>query len=388
MKVKGYLREDGSIGVRNHIAILPTIGCVNVVAQRIAMQVDGATPILHHQGCCQLPPDLDVVTKVLTGLGKNPNVKAVLLVSLGCESISAEDVKESINSGKLVEIVRLQEMGGLTKTVSKGVKIAQGMADDAKEDKRTEASLSNLTIGVKCGASDTTSGLASNPATGNAVDRLIEEGAKVLFGETTEVLGAEHILGNRGVNGKVKDKIYEKVEQMENRAEAFGVDMRGGQPTGGNIRGGLTTIEDKSLGAIVKSGTKPIQDVLEYGEIPQKPGLYFMDSPGREMEYLTGAVSAGSQIVLFSTGIGAPQGFPIAPVIKITGNKHTYRKLEEHMDINVSQIIEGEETIEETGKRIFDSVVAVASGEKVKAELLGYDETGVNNEIYVKGPTI
>jgi altronate dehydratase large subunit len=220
------------------------------------------------------------------------------------------------------------------------------MENDAKEDKGTKASLSDLTIGVKCGASDATSGLASNPAVGNAVDKLIEESATVIFGETTEVLGAEHILAKRGVDKKVKDKIYEKVEQMENRAKAFGVDMRGGQPTKGNIRGGLTTIENKSLGAIVKGGTKPIQDVLGYGKSPPKPGLYFMDSPGREMEYLTGVVSAGAQIVLFTTGIGAPQGFPIAPVIKVTGNKHTYRKLEEYMDIDVSKIIEGEETFQ------------------------------------------
>lgn len=387
MKINGYLRESGSIGVRNHVAVIPTVGCANEVALRIATDVNGAVPILHHQGCCQLQPDLEIVTKILTGLSKNPNVSSVLLVSLGCESIKAEEIKKKIKLEKPVEIVRLQELGGITETVSQGISTAQEMALDTKSS-RDEAKMSNLMIGVKCGASDTTSGLASNPAVGSAVDKLIREGATVIFGETTEVLGAENILARRALNKEVADKLLEKVGEMERRAESLGVDMRGGQPTGGNIKGGLTTIEEKSLGAIVKSGTGVIEDVLEYGERPLKQGLYFMDSPGREMEFLTGVASAGCQVILFSTGLGAPQGFPIVPVIKISGNQNTCEHLREHIDVDVSTIIKGEEKIEEAGDRIFEEIVEVASGKRVKAELLDYDRSGVNSDIYTKGPTI
>lgn len=387
MKFQGYLRKDGLVGVRNYLAVIPTVGCVNEVASRIAGQINGAAPILHHQGCCQLKPDLEMVTKVLIGIGKNPNVSSVLLVSLGCESVNGEEIEKEIRSDKPVERICLQELGGITRTVSQGIMIAQRMALDSSNS-RSEARLSDLTIGIKCGASDTTSGIASNPAVGVAADRLLEEGATVIFGETTEVIGAEHVLARRAKNKEVANKIWEKVRQMEERAKVLGVDMRGGQPTAGNIRGGLTTIEEKSLGAIVKAGTKPIEGVLEYGEKPSKPGLYFMDSPGREMEFITGIASAGAQIMLFSTGLGAPQGFPISPVIKVSGNPGTCHHLEEHIDLDVSAIVKGKEEIEEAGNRIFEEVIKVASGKRVKAELLNYDKNGVNNNIYAIGPII
>ncbi len=387
MTFKGYLRKDGSIGVRNYVAIIPTVGCVNEVARRIASKVNEAVPYLHHQGCCLLSPDIAIIKKVLVGIGNNPNVGAVLLVSLGCESLIAEELRDLISPHKLVALIRLQELGGITRTVKEGILHARKLAKDIQQE-RTHANLCDLTIGIKCGASDATSGLASNPSIGCAVDTLVDEGSTVIFGETTEVLGAEHILASRAASKRVGNKIIEKVRNMEERVKAFGVDMRGGQPTAGNIKGGITTIEEKSLGAIVKGGSRPIKDVLEYGEPPPDPGLYFMDSPGREMEFLTGTVSGGSQIILFSTGVGAPQGFPIAPVVKITGNKQTYQNLVEHMDIDVSTVIEGSETVEKAGNRIVDEIIEVASGKRVKAEIVGYDTAGVNTNIYVTGPVI
>ncbi len=375
------------MGVRSYVGVIPTVGCVNEVVGRIAKQIDGGVPILHHQGCCQLKPDLEMVTRVLIGFGRNPNISSVLLVSLGCESVNAEEVEEQIGADKPVKRVCLQELGGITKTVRQGVRMAQEMALDSLNG-RCEAELSELIIGIKCGASDTTSGIASNPAIGVAADRLLEEGATVIFGETTEVIGAEHILARRAKNEEVANRILEKVRDMEERAKLLGADMRGGQPTAGNIRGGLTTIEEKSLGAIVKAGTKPIEDVLEYGERPQKPGLYFMDSPGREMEFLAGLASAGAQIMLFSTGLGAPQGFPFCPVIKVSANPDTCKHLKEHIDVDLSKVVKGEEEIEEAGNKIFEEVIEVASGKKVKAELSNYDRRGVNSNIYVIGPII
>lgn len=385
--MEGFIRPVGPAGARNYIAVIPTVGCVNEVARRIAAAVPSARPMLHHQGCCQLPTDVRIVTDVLTGVCLNPNISAVVLVSLGCESVKAEHIVEAVRPSKPVELLRVQAMGGITATVDTGIRAARAFAADLP-DKRAPVPLSDLIIGVKCGASDTTSGLASNTATGNAVDRLVEAGATVLFGETTEVIGAEHILVRRAASDEVATGILDYVHAMEARVNAMGVDMRGGQPTEGNIRGGLTTIEEKSLGAIVKSGTMPISGVVRYGERPSAPGLYFMDSPGREMEFLTGLASAGCQVMLFSTGIGAPQGFPLAPVIKISGNVNTCRVLGEYIDLDVSAIVAGNESIADAGKRVFDLVLQVFSGEPTRSELLEYDSSGVNSNIYTIGPTI
>jgi len=385
--MEGFLRTAGPAGARDYIAVIPSVGCVNEVARRIAAAVPSARPMLHHQGCCQLPTDVKIVTDVLTGVCLNPNVAAVVLVSLGCESVTAEDIVNTVRPAKPVELVRVQAMGGITAATEKGIAAARKLAEQ-QSGRRGSIALSDLIIGVKCGASDTTSGLASNTATGSAVDRLLKAGATVLFGETTEVIGAEHILVRRARNEAVASALMGCVNAMEARVNAMGVDMRGGQPTEGNIRGGLTTIEEKSLGAIVKSGTMPINGVVRYGERPSAPGLYFMDSPGREMEFLTGLASAGCQVMLFSTGIGAPQGFSLAPVIKICGNENTCRTLNEYIDVDVSGIVAGTESLDAAGARLFDRVLTVFSGEQVKAEILGYDSSGVNSNIYTIGPTI
>lgn len=385
--MQGYSRTLGPAGARNYVAIVPTVGCVNEIARRIAEAVPDARPMLHHHGCCQLPTDVAIVTDVLTGICRNPNVGAVVLVSLGCESVTAEHIVESVQAYKPVELVRVQAMGGITAATRNGIEAAERLASEL-DMSRVEMPLADLVVGVKCGASDTTSGLASNTAVGAAVDRIVEAGATVVFGETTEVIGAEHVLVRRACNQSVASRLLECVAGMEARANAMGVDMRGGQPTEGNIRGGLTTIEEKSLGAIVKSGTLPLNDVVRYGERPGGPGLYFMDSPGREMEFLTGLASAGCQVMLFSTGIGAPQGFPLAPVIKISGNSNTCRNLAEYIDIDVSGIVSGTETVEAAGVRIYDQILKVFSGESVKAEILEYDSAGVNSNIYTVGPTI
>jgi len=385
--MEGFLRPVGPAGARDYVAVVPSVGCVNEVARRIAAAVPAARPMLHHHGCCQLPTDVQIVTDVLTGVCRNPNVAAVVLVSLGCESVTAEHILDAVKPEKPVELVRVQAMGGITSAVDKGIAAARRLAE-GRSGARDEVGLSDLVIGVKCGASYTTSGLASNTAAGNAVDRLVRAGATVLFGETTEVIGAEHILVRRACNDDVASKLLGCVAAMEARVNAMGVDMRGGQPTEGNIRGGLTTIEEKSLGAIVKSGTLHISGVVPYGERPPAPGLYFMDSPGREMEFLTGLASAGCQVMLFSTGIGAPQGFSLAPVIKISGNANTCRNLGEYIDLDVSGIVAGIETVEQAGARVLDAAVRAFSGEQVKAEVLEYDSSGVNSNIYTIGPTI
>ena len=383
MEFMGFQRENGEIGVRNYVAVIPTVGCANEVAEAIADRVPGSKPLLHHQGCCMIQSDIEVVERTLIGLGSNPNVAAVVLVGLGCESVSIDRVGDGIaETGKPVESVVIQDIGGFSKAVEKGVEAAKKGVEHAKRFKRQSFDLSNLTVGIKCGSSDATSGIVSNPAVGLVIDRLIDEGGTAIFGEITEMIGAEHVLARRAKTPEVAEQILKVVHELEEKIKSLGVDIRGSNPTPGNIRGGLSTIEEKSLGAIVKGGSKPIQGVLDYGEKPDGKGLYIMVSPGREIEFLTGPVAGGAQIMIFTTGRGAPQGYPIAPVIKVCGNPRTSEKLSEHIDVDVSDVITENKTLEEAAEKIFDKLVKVASGEKTKAEIIGYDKT---IDIYVRG---
>jgi len=386
MSFLGYPREDGQVGVRNYIGIISTVVCANDVSLKISQQVEGTTAYLHDQGCTQTPIDLETVKRTLINLGKNPNLAGVLLVSLGCESIVAEEIESEIaKSGKPVKIIRIQEAGGMLPAIAQGSNIAHDMVVEASKIGKEEFDDSKLVIAVKCGASDTTSGLISNPSAGAALDIVNELGGTCIFGETTEFLGAEHTLVRRAVNKEIGEKIINIVTRMEDRTKRMGVDMRGGQPTTGNIKGGLTTIEDKSLGAVIKSGTKPIDDVYEYGDKVTKKGLYIVDSPGREPEFLTAAAAAGAQIIIFTTGIGAPQGFPFVPVLKVTGNPNTYKKLYDHVDIYIEIPEKGENKIQEAGKEIFEELEKIASGKKTKSEVLGY---GQFSNIFTVGPVI
>ncbi|HCV55541.1 MAG TPA: galactonate dehydratase, partial [Erysipelotrichaceae bacterium] len=383
----GYRRPDGSVGSRNYVAIIPSVTCANDVANAIAREVQGTVVYLHHQGCCQLPPDLDRVTETLISLGKSPNVGAVLIVSLGCEGTDHERMyKELKATGKPVEIIHIQELGGVSKAIQAGTDLARKLVIEISGLQRTEADMSEIVMAIKCGASDTTSGMASNCVIGYVADHLVDLGATVIFGETTEFLGGEHLLARRAVNKEVADKIYEIVNNMETRAKSVGCDMRRGQPTPGNIAGGLSSIEEKSLGAIVKSGTRPIQGVLEYPEhVTTQKGLWIKDTPGREPEILTGMAATGAQFMCFSTGRGAPQGFPSMPVIKICGNPNTYERMQNDMDLNAGLIITGEKTIEQVGEEAIAKLIRVLNGEMTKNEAIQYFSA---IDIHCLGPVI
>ncbi len=383
----GYRRPDGRYGARNLVAIIPSVTCANDVAQAIVRQVGGTVAYLHHQGCCQLPPDLERVTDTLISLGRGPNVAAVLIVSLGCEGTDHARMYDELRAtGKPVEIIRIQELGGVSKAIREGTDIARRMVIAASGLQRERADLSNVVMAIKCGASDTTSGIASNCVIGAVADRLVDLGATVVFGETTEFIGGEHLLARRAVDERVAHRIYEIVDQMETRAKSVGCDMRRGQPTPGNIAGGLSSIEEKSLGAIVKSGTRPIQGVLDYPEfVSDQKGLWIKDTPGREPEILTGMAATGAQFMCFSTGLGAPQGFPSMPVIKICGNPHTYERMEEDMDVNAGLVITGERSIEEVADEVFAKIVRVLGGEMTKNEAIGYFSA---IDIHCLGPVI
>lgn len=383
----GYVRADGQVGCRNHVAVIPSVTCAGDVASAIVRQVAGTVGFFHHQGCCQLPPDLDRVTETLISLGCSPNVGAALIVSLGCEGTDTERLYEMIRAtGKPVEIIRIQELGGVSAAIKAGIDAAQELVMEISGMQRQAVDISRVTMSIKCGASDTTSGMASNCVIGYVADKLVDLGATVVFGETTEFLGGEHLLARRAVTQEVGQKILDIVDRMEKRARSLGCDMRKGQPTPGNIAGGLSSIEEKSLGAIVKSGTRPIQGVLEYPErIGERKGLWIKDTPGREPEILTGMAATGAQFMMFSTGRGAPQGFPTMPVLKICGNPNTYERMQHDMDINAGRIITGERSIEEVGEEAYAAVLALLSGRQTKNETLGYHSS---IDIYTLGPVI
>jgi altronate dehydratase large subunit len=387
MEFYGYKRPDGSYGARNYTAIIPSVTCANDVACAIAHQVQGTVVYQHHQGCSQMPPDLERVTNTLISLGKSPNVGAILIVSLGCEGTDHERMYQELSAtGKPVEIIHIQELGGVSNAIRVGTDLARKLVIAISGQQRVPADISHVIMSIKCGASDTTSGMASNCVIGYVADKLVDLGATVIFGETTEFLGGEHLLAKRAVNKQVADKIYEIVNAMETRAKSVGVDMRRGQPTLGNIAGGLSSIEEKSLGAIVKSGTRPIQGVLDYPDhVTTQKGLWIKDTPGREPEILTGMAATGAQFMCFSTGRGAPQGFPSMPVIKICGNPNTYEKMENDMDINAGLIITGEKTIEEVGEEVFAKIIRVLGGEMTKNESIQYFSA---IDIHCLGPVI
>lgn len=383
----GYLRADGKVGARNLVAVIPSVVCANDVAQAVVQQVQGCVGYFHHQGCCQLPPDLDRVTQSLISLGCSPNVGAALVVSLGCEGTDHQRLYEAIKAtGKPVEIIHIQELGGPSKGIRAGIDAARRLALAISGQQRVPVDASRIVMSIKCGASDSTSGMASNCAVGYVADKIVDLGGTVIFGETTEFLGAEHILARRAVSPEVGDKIKRIVDNMERRAKSLGCDMRKGQPTPGNIAGGLSSIEEKSLGAIMKSGSRPIQGVMEYEEpVTDHKGLWIKDTPGREPEILTGMACTGAQCMLFSTGRGAPQGFPTMPVIKICGNPHTYERMSEDMDLNAGCIIEGKKSIDEVGEEAFALLLRVLSGEMTKNEAIKYYSA---IDIYTLGPVI
>ncbi|OGD55233.1 hypothetical protein A3K78_02495 [Candidatus Bathyarchaeota archaeon RBG_13_52_12] len=367
----GYRRPDGGVGVRNHLLVLAPIDCSYEPAKKIAAQVDGATAVTQYHGCGKDP----VLVHNLVGTGLNPNVAAILVIGLGCEALTVDTVAEGIRpSGKPVETLIIQQEGGTLKTQEKAVRILQRWAQGVAQLKPEPFPLSQLTLAVECGGSDATSGLAANPAVGVACDKLIDEGGAVIFSEPQEMIGTQHILARRAVNKRVASDIYKLIDQDEERLKAIGVDSR--WMSAGNIDGGLTTIEEKSLGAIRKGGTRPIQGVLQNNwdrfDRPDGPGLWLQDGTGLDVPSVTHMVAAGAQIVCFTSGQGSTTGHAIAPVIKITGNPLTYQQMEDNMDINAGTILGGSESLNSVGQRIYESIIDTANGKKTKAEALGY----------------
>lgn len=380
MYFKGYKRPDGTVGIRNHVLILPSVVCANRVARGIAQSVSGATWVEHQHGCTQLGADAELTFKVLVAHGTHPNVYGVVVVGLGCETIRAQDIAAAIRKQcpfKPVELVIIQDEGGSIRSTAKGASAVRAMVSAASQLERQDVPVSELILGTECGGSDACSGISGNPALGVASDLLIDAGGSVILAETTEIIGAEHLVAARAVNRDVARRCYELINRCEEQAKQMGVDMRGGQPTPGNIEGGLSSIEEKSLGCIYKAGTRPLQDVIEYAMPVVKKGLVWMDTPGQDIEQITGMVAGGCHMVVFTTGRGTPCGSPIAPTIKIATTTQLFTRMNDNMDINAGTIVTGDETVAQVGERIFREMLEVASGKLGKAEVLGFNDFAI-----------
>lgn len=374
----GYRRPDGRVGVRNHVLILPTITCAAQTAQRITELVAGTVSFIHQHGCAQVGADYEQTFRTYVGLGSNPNVYGVVVLGLGCETHQAHAVAQAIaKTGKPVEVVSIQDHGGTLSAIAHGAKIAAQMVQDASCLMRERVSVDELIVGTECGGSDACSGISANPAVGYVSDKIVDAGGTAILAETTELIGAEHLLAARAVDDRVRRRVYEVIEAMERRAFAMGVDIRTGNPSPGNIKGGLSTLEEKSLGAAAKAGSRPLSELVEYACRPSAKGLVWMDTPGHDIEQLTGMVAGGAQVVLFTSGRGTPTGSPIAPVVKVATNTRMFERMRDNMDFNAGTIIEGTETIEEVGERLFREMLAVCSGKLTKAEILKQHDFGI-----------
>jgi altronate dehydratase large subunit len=369
------------------LLVVPTVICSSVVAERVAAAVAPiGTALPHTAGCGQLGPDMQTTHETLAAYCGHPNVGAVIVMALGCEQVVAQNLAESARrAGKPAHVLAIQHEGGTVRATERGVALARQLAAELEAMPRVACDVSELILSVKCGGSDYTSGLASNPALGRVADRLVDLGGAAVLGEIAEIMGAEHLLAARAVRPETGARLLRVINRVESEAMSLGLDIRGTQPAPGNIRGGLTTIEEKSLGATHKGGEHtPLTDVVGYSARIMQKGLTVMDTPGLDVEAVTGMVGGGAQVVVFTTGLGTPTGNPIAPVIKITANGRTAASMADNIDLDVSGVLEHRETLDAAAARLFDDVLDVCSGRLTASERLGFREFA----IYRRNPTI
>lgn len=372
-KFLGYRRENGTVGVRNHVVILPLDDLSNTAAEGVAKLIEGTIALPHPYGRLQFGEDLELFFRTLIGTGSNPNVAACIVI--GIEPNWTNRVVEGIaKTGKPVAGFSIEGYGDL-KTIERAARQAVEFVQYATELQKEECDISELILSIKCGESDTTSGLAGNPSLGNAVDRLVDMGATVIFGETSELTGGEHLVAARCATPEVREAFMKSFNSYNEFIVSQGVDLLGSQPTEGNIKGGLTTIEEKALGNIQKLGKRSlIQGTLAPAEKPPGKGLYYMETSSAAAECITLQVAAGSVLHFFVTGQGNIVGHPITPVIKISANPKTVTTMSEHIDVDLSGLLRREMNLDEAGTRILECMLRTLNGRFTKAEALGHKE--------------
>lgn len=383
----GYHRADGSVGTRNYLGILTSVNCSGSVARFIAEavekegwleefeNVDGVVPIVHGTGCGMSGSDegYDTLFRTLQGYARNPNFAGILLLGLGCEVMQVPDL---VGRGRMrldgnFRYMTIQQSGGTRKTIERGVEQLKEMAAVANKIARAPAGLEHLVIGMQCGGSDGYSGITANPALGAASDLLVAHGGTTILSETSEIYGAEHLLTRRAVTPEVGAKIVERIHWWEDYAARNGGEMDN-NPSPGNKKGGLTTILEKSLGAVAKGGTAPLTQVYKFAEPITERGFVFMDSPGYDPCSVTGQIASGANLIAFTTGRGSVSGYKPTPCIKLATNSEMYGRMSEDMDVNCGDIITDAVSLEDKGREIFELFLRVASGEETKSEQLGF----------------
>lgn len=389
---QGIVRADGRVATRNYIGVLTSVNCSATAARAIAdhfrrdlhpealaayPNVDGVVALTHGAGCAMAAEGeaMDVLRRTLGGYARHANFGGLLVVGLGCETnqISGLLEHEGLEEGRLLRTFNIQDTGGTRKTVMRGIELVEWMLEEANRVRRQPVSAAHLTVGLQCGGSDGYSGLSANPALGAAVDRLVRHGGTAILSETPEVYGGEHLLTRRAVSQAVADKLLARIRWWEDYCARHGGEMDN-NPSAGNKAGGLTTILEKSLGAIAKSGTTNLVDVYEYAQTVMARGLVFMDTPGYDPVSATGQVAGGANLICFTTGRGSAYGCAPTPSLKLATNTALWQRQEEDMDLNCGEIIDAGVSIDEMGERIFRLMLDAASGRKTKSELHGYGE--------------
>jgi len=387
---KGYKRQNGKSGTRNYIGLISTVNCSATVVKKIAENVniylsnnnfsniDGAVCLKHSSGCGMnnTGHGMEVFNRTIGGFKNHANFGKVFVIGLGCECAQISLYKDEGEINK-IEYMNIQDEGGTSEIVKKVTHKVIEDLDEINSIKRTNISISELTVALQCGGSDSYSGITANPALGYASDLIVKHGGSTILSETPEIYGAEHLLIERAKTYKIVDKLKKQIDWWKNYTSINGSSLDN-NPSPGNKKGGLTTILEKSLGAVAKGGNSTMVNVLDYSEQISSKGFNFMDSPGYDPVSVTGQVAAGANIICFTTGRGSCFGFKPTPSIKIATNTNMYNKLKEDMDINAGSIMDGESNTEAIGKQIFDKIISIASGNKSKSEINGYGDDEFN----------
>ncbi|MDZ5111478.1 altronate dehydratase family protein [Pseudomonas putida] len=389
---QGIVRADGRVATRNYIGVLTSVNCSATVARAVAdhfrrdihpevladyPNIDGVVALTHGAGCAVDPGGeaLGLLRLTLAGYAVHPNFAAVLIIGLGCETNQIESLLETqgLQASAQLRAFTIQGIGGTSKAIAAGIEQVKALLAEANQVQRQPVSARHLVVGLQCGGSDGYSGITANPALGNAVDRLVAAGGTAILSETPEIYGAEHLLTRRAVSREVGEKLVARIRWWEDYCQRMNAELNN-NPSAGNKAGGLTTILEKSLGAVAKAGSSNLVDVYQYAEAVRAQGLVFMDTPGYDPVSATGQVAGGANLIAFTTGRGSAYGCAPAPSIKLATNNRVFEHQEEDMDVNCGGIADGSTSIEECGAFIFEQMLRIASGERSKSELHGYGQ--------------
>jgi altronate dehydratase large subunit len=377
IKLQGY-RRGSRFGIRNHIIIMSSVSCVNSFVQQAAIMDKSIIPITHQHGCDHIGKDREQVLRTLVGVCNNPNVGGILLIGLGCENITVDNISEKVNTeGKILKKIIVQEIGKKEDLFDLIKKYINEIKEVVSKHEKEEFNISKLIIGLECGGSDAFTGITANPSVGKVSDKLVGYGSTVVLSEIPEMIGAKNALKEIIEDESVREKLFSRIDYYIKVSKDCGCDLIGVNPTPGNIKGGISSIEEKSLGCIAKAGTSKIKEFVDYATAPESNGLVVMDTPGNDAESITGISAGGANLILFTTGLGTPLGSPIMPVIKISSNTKTFKNMRDFIDVDAGKIIDGT-SLDDVSEEIFSFLIEVSNGKQTVSEINKSWEFSIN----------